>query len=105
MKPIEKQELYEHLTGFLKNRGVHLASGSYADGIKKGCSLLTDAINLSQKGLDRAKAGVNESLDQMRQMIHEQTAPKKKSASAPGKAAASKPKPQAKKAKAKKARA
>lgn len=102
MKPIAKNELYEHLNGFLKDRGVHLTAGSYAEGIQKGCSLLTDAINLSQKGLKRAKAGINESLEQMRQTIHEQTAPKKNSG--PAKAAGAKTKPRVKKAKAKRAK-
>ncbi len=96
MKPIAKNELYEHLSGFLKGRGIHLGAGSYADGIQKGCSLLTDAINVGQKGIKRAKVGINESLDQMRQAIHEQTAPKKNSG--PQKTASAKTKPRAKKA-------
>ncbi len=81
MKPIQKNELYQHLSGFLKSRGVHLQDGSYTEGIKKGCGLLTEAINVSQKGLHRAKDGLNDTLDQMRQTIHKQTAPNKKTAS------------------------
>ncbi len=76
MKPINKDELYEHLSRFLQAKGVELKEGSYAKGIQKGCSLLTDAINLSQKGIQRAKAGIDKKVDQMRQVIHEQTAPK-----------------------------
>ncbi len=100
MKPIEKNEIYAHLNDFLKNRGIELKSGSYANGIQKGCSLLADAINLSQQGLSRAKVEIDGKLDQMRQAIHEKTAPaakpkaKKNSPTKPK----STPKPKAKKA-------
>jgi len=76
MKPINKDELYEHLNRFLQTKGIELKEGSYAKGIQKGFSLLTDAINLSQKGIQRAKAGIDKKVDQMRQVIHEHTAPK-----------------------------
>lgn len=83
MKTIEKRELYEHVTGFLKSKGVELKSGSYANGIQAGCSLLADAINLSQQGISRAKAGLDTKLDQMRQVIHEKTAPQNGPKTAP----------------------
>src|SRR5215471_9395553 len=92
MKPIEQNEIYEHFSGFLKNRGIELKSGSYSKGIKKGCSLLADANNLSQKGIEKAKSGIDEKLDQMRQVIHEKTAPRAASASAP-RSTATAPKP------------
>src|SRR6266851_1437580 len=76
MKPIQKDELYEHLGQFLKDKGIELTEGSYTKGIHAGCSLLADAINLSQAGLERAKAGLDKNLDQVRQVIHEKTAPK-----------------------------
>jgi len=76
MKQLDKNELYEHLTGFLKNKGIELKEGTYAQGIQKSCSLLSDAINLGQEGLERAKHGIDKKLDQMRQVIHEKTAPK-----------------------------
>src|SRR5882724_5308193 len=76
MKPIQKDELYEHLGEFLKNKGIELTEGSYTKGIHAGCSLLADAINLSQAGLERAKAGLDKKLDQVRQVIHQKTAPK-----------------------------
>jgi hypothetical protein len=76
MKPLNQDDLYENLRGFLKGKGIELQQGSYAHGIKKSCSLLTDAINLSQQGLDRAKTEIDKKLDQMRQVIHEKTAPK-----------------------------
>src|SRR6266851_3594196 len=75
MKPIQKDELYEHLGQFLKDKGIELTEGSYTKGIHAGCSLLADAINLSQAGLERAKAGLDKKLDQVRQVIHEKTAP------------------------------
>ena len=83
MKPIQKQELYKHLSQFLKNKGVELKEGSYTRGIHAGCSLLADAINLSQAGFERAKAGLDKKVSQVRQVIHEKTAPK--SASPPPK--------------------
>jgi hypothetical protein len=79
MKPLEQDELFQHLKGFLKSKGVELQEGSYAGGIRKSCSLLSDAINLGQEGLGRAKVKIDERLDQMRQVIHEKTAPGKSS--------------------------
>jgi len=94
MKPIQKDELYAHLSQFLKAKGVEMKDGSYPRGIQKGCSILADAINLSQRGITQAKAKIDKNLDRMRQVIHERTAPKP--ASKPGaspKAKAQKPKP------------
>jgi hypothetical protein len=76
MKPLDKNEIYQNLTGFLKNRGIELKDGSYTKGIEKSCSLLTDAINLGQQGLERAKTEIDRQLDDMRQVIHQKTAPK-----------------------------
>ena len=75
MKPLEKDELYQHIHGFLKNRGVELKEGGYSQTIQKSCSLLSDAINVGQEGLNRAKVEVDKKLDQLRQVIHEKTAP------------------------------
>jgi hypothetical protein len=79
MKQIQKNELYDHLSEFLKAKGIELKEGPYTKGIHAGCSMLADAINLSQAGLERAKAGFERGVDQMRQVIHEKTAPKKPS--------------------------
>ncbi len=76
MKTLVKDELYQNLTGFLKTKGIILADGSYARAVQKSCSLLSDAINCSQESLERAKVEVDRKLDQMRQCIHEKTAPK-----------------------------
>jgi hypothetical protein len=92
MKPIERGELYEHVCGFLKGKGIELSEGSYAKGIQNGCSILADAINLSQKGLSKAKVGFDKKLDQMRQVIHEKTAPRPSPQPEPPKAAAEPPK-------------
>ena len=75
MKPINREELYNNLSEFLKTRGVSLQDGSYSRGIHAGCSFLADAINLSQAGLHRAKSEIEKQLDQARQIIHEKTAP------------------------------
>jgi len=77
MNPIQKDELYENISQFLKNKGIELKEGSYTKGIHAGCSLLADAINLSQTGLERAKTGIEKKFDQVRQVIHQKTAPPK----------------------------
>ena len=92
MKPIQKDELYAHLTQFLKAKGVEMKDGSYPRGIQAGCSLLADAINLSQKGIKQAQAEINKNLDRMRQAIHEKTAPKSAAKPAAPPKAASQPK-------------
>ena len=68
--------MFSNLKGFLKSKGIDLQEGSYSDGIRKGCDLLTDTVNLSQRAYDRAKDAVDKGLDQVRQTIHEKTAPK-----------------------------
>jgi hypothetical protein len=76
MKPIEKEELYENLSQFLKTKGIEMKEGTYSKGVHAGCSLLADAINLSQTGLERAKEEIEKKFDQVRQVIHQKTAPK-----------------------------
>jgi len=83
MNPIQKDELYENISQFLKNKGIDLKEGSYTKGIHAGCSLLADAINLSQTGIERAKTGIEKKLDKVRQVIHEKTAPKPPVATSP----------------------
>jgi hypothetical protein len=75
MKTLKKDELYQNLQEFLKAKGVELKEGSYAQKIQKSCGLLSDAINTSQEGLSRAKVEIDKKLDQLRQVIHEKTAP------------------------------
>ena len=97
MKQLDQNEIFQNLSNFLKARGIEIKDGSYAKGIEKSCGLLTDAINLGQESLGRAKAGLDKTVDNMRQVIHEKTAPRRPASSGtPPKAASS--------AKAKKAR-
>jgi len=99
MKPIQKDELYEHLSQFLKAKGVEMTEGSYPAAIQKGCSFLADVINLSQKGISRAKARVDKNLERMRQVIHEKTAPKPAARKSPRRQAARAPTPRARRQK------
>jgi hypothetical protein len=81
MNEINKEEMFGNLKSFLKAKGIDLQEGSYSDGIRKGCEILTDTVNLSQRALDRAKVAVDKGLTQVKQTIHEKTAPKAKSGS------------------------
>jgi hypothetical protein len=76
MKKIEKDELYEHLSGFFKRKGVVLAEGSYSQTIQKSCALLTDVLNCSQETLKRVKGEIDKRLDKVRQVIHQKSSPK-----------------------------
>jgi hypothetical protein len=81
MKTIDKSELFQHVNQFLKSKGVEIKDGTYARHLEKSCGLLTDAINLTQRGMERAKTEIDKRLEQMRHVIHEKTAPR--SASSP----------------------
>ncbi len=76
MKTIAKDEIFQNLNEFLKTRGIELKAGSYAQAVRTSCSLLTDAINLGQEGLERAKEQFDKQVEVMRQVVHEKTAPK-----------------------------
>jgi hypothetical protein len=91
MKRIDKQEFYEHLCGFLKDKGILLQEGSYTQRIQQGCSILVDTINLTQQAVEKAKTEVDSKLDQVRQTIHEKTAPKPPPTTGPQGAEASTP--------------
>ena len=80
MTESNKEEMFGNLKNFLKTKGIEIQEGSYADGIRKGCEILTDTVNLSQHALVRAKDAVDKGLDHVRQTVHERTAPKKESA-------------------------
>jgi hypothetical protein len=80
MKPIQKDEIYENVSEFLKNRGIELTDGTYTKGIQASCSLLAEAINMSQAGLERAKTQIERQFETMREVIHQKTAPKSKPA-------------------------
>jgi len=76
MNKINKDELFQHVSGFFKSRGIELKEGPYTQGVQKSCELLADSINLSQEAWDQARVEMERRLDQMRQVIHERTAPK-----------------------------
>jgi hypothetical protein len=82
MSDIKKEEMFGNLKSFLKSRGIEIQEGSYANGIRKGCDILTDTVNMSQRAFDRAKDAADKGLDQVRQTVHEYTAPKSKTAGA-----------------------
>jgi hypothetical protein len=82
MSDIKKEEMFGNLKSFLKSRGIDIQEGSYANGIRKGCDILTDTVNMSQRAFDRAKDAMDKGLDQARQTVHEYTAPKSKTAGA-----------------------
>jgi hypothetical protein len=83
MKKIAKNELFENVKGFLKSKGVQLEEGTYTRRVEKGCGVLTKAINMTQEAVKQTKAEVEAKLDQVRQSIHEKTAPKSAAAPAP----------------------
>ena len=76
MNQINKEEMFGNLKSLLKSKGIEVQEGAYAQRIRQGCELLTDSINVSQRTLKRAKSAMDKGLDQLRQTIHEQTAPK-----------------------------
>jgi hypothetical protein len=76
MQTIKKDELFHSLGDFLKSKGIELNDGSYTTRIQKGCNLLTDVINGTQKTVRQTKVQVNQAVDQLRKSIHERTAPK-----------------------------
>jgi len=89
MKTIKQDELFQSLNDFLKVKGVELKDGAYAQRIRRACGLLGDTINATQRTAKKAKVEVDKKLDQLRQSIHEATAPKAQPAAAPKPAAAS----------------
>jgi len=76
MNKIDKDELYGHVREFLQGKGVELQEGSYSRRIQQGCHILAKTINGSQAALKNLKAEAGRRLDTVRQVIHEQTAPR-----------------------------
>lgn len=83
MNKIDKDELYGHVQEFLKGKGVELQDGSYARSIQQGCEILAKTINGSRDAMERAKAEADRRLDEVRQVIHEKTAPRPPTGSPP----------------------
>jgi hypothetical protein len=88
MKKIKRNELFRSVSAFLAGKGIELKDGSLTGRIRQGCDLLTETVNLAQGGLAKAKAEVGAKVDQIRQVVHEKTAPKTPS---PAPASAAKP--------------
>ena len=76
MKTIKQNELFKSLSDFLKVKGIELKDGAYAQRIRRACNLLGDTVNATQRTARKAKDEVDKKLDQLRQSIHEATAPK-----------------------------
>ncbi len=83
MRRIKQDELFQGLGEFLKGKGIELKDGAYAERIQRACSLLGDAINATQRTARKAKNDVDKTLEQVRQRIHEATAPKPPFTAAP----------------------
>jgi hypothetical protein len=75
MKSIKKGELYRNLGGFLQTRGIELKEGAYSKRIEQACGILADAINAGQTGFEKARTEAGRTLEEVRQFIHEKTAP------------------------------
>ena len=91
MKTIKQDELFQSLSDFLKVKGVELKDGAYAQQILRASRTLGDTINATQRTAKKAKDEVDKKLEQLRQSIHEATAPKPPSTPAPKPASASAP--------------
>ena len=76
MNEIKHEELFGNLKNFLKSKGIELGDGSYTKRVQQGCEILADSINMGQGALGKAKTVVDNGLNQLRQTIHEKTAPK-----------------------------
>lgn len=76
MSKVDKHELFQNLRGFLKSKGVTLDEGTYSKRVEQACHVLAGAVNAGQTAVDRAKVEVNKTVDNLRQSIHEATAPK-----------------------------
>jgi hypothetical protein len=85
MKTIKKDELFGNLSRFLKTKGVELKEGVYSQRVNRACNLLTDAINVTQKTVGSARVKADKKLEQLRQTIHEATAPSPAPAASPKK--------------------
>jgi hypothetical protein len=83
MKQIKKEEVFGNFRDFLKSKGIELQEGLYTQRIRQGCEIAADSVNLSQRALRETKSAVNRGLEHLRQVIHEQTAPKPAGGQAP----------------------
>jgi hypothetical protein len=76
MKTIEKDELFQSLSEFLKAKGIELKEGVYAQRIRQACNLLGDAVNATQKTAMKAKDELDRNLARLRESLREKKAPR-----------------------------
>ena len=75
MKTVNKDELFQNLSGYLKAKGIELKAGSYTHRVQRGCGFLADAVNATQRTVRSAKSKADQALEQLRQSFHNATAP------------------------------
>jgi DNA-binding transcriptional MerR regulator len=76
MKKLKPEDLFQHLNGFLKDKGVELAgSKRISQSLRRSCEKITQSINTANQAIRFAKKQVEAKLDQMRDAIHLKTTP------------------------------
>ncbi len=99
MKKLGKDDLYQHIDQFLKEKGIEIRDAApLGRNLQKGCQVFTDAINNAQAALEKARNRMDSGINKMRDIVHKKTAPRKKA-----KAPKSAPKPKKKSTATKKA--
>lgn len=84
MKKLGKDDLYQHIDQFLKDKGIDIQDAKpFGRSLQKGCQALTDMINGAQAAAEKARNRMDSGIDKMREIIHKKTAPRKKSEAAP----------------------
>lgn len=75
MKTLKKGELFRSVKKHLEANGVILEKGEASDKLRAGCALLTAVATKGQSSFQTAKNAVTEQIDNLRQTIHDKTAP------------------------------
>lgn len=79
MKKLGKDDLYQHIDQFLKEKGIDIQDAKpFGRSLQKGCQALTETINNAQTALEKARNRMDSGIDKMRDIIHKKTAPRKK---------------------------
>lgn len=79
MKKLGKDDLYQHIDQFLKEKGIEIRDAApLGRNLQKGCQVFTDAINGAQAALEKARNRMDGGIDKMRDIVHKKTAPRKK---------------------------
>ena len=80
MKKLGKDDLYQHIDQFLKDKGIDIQDAKpFGRSLQKGCQALTDTINGAQAAMEKARNRMDSGIDKMREIIHKKTASRKKS--------------------------